>query len=76
MAASFFTEDDLLGAASGAADSDERGREKEEGREGGCALSWYRGWLCVRTARKRLSSPIESVFRPQLPAAPLMAPSR
>ena len=48
MAASFFTEDDLLGAASGAADSDERGREKEEGREGGCALSWYRGWLRVR----------------------------
>ena len=39
MAAGFFTEEDQLGAVSEAADSDERGQEKE-GREGGCALSW------------------------------------
>ena len=39
MAVSFFTEEDLLGAVGGAADSYERGQEKE-GREGGRALSW------------------------------------
>ena len=39
VAAGFFTEEDQLGAVSEAADSDERGQEKE-GREGGCALSW------------------------------------
>jgi len=44
-----FTEDDLLGAVSGAAGSYEHGRDEEEGQEGGCALSWYRGWLCVGT---------------------------
>ena len=33
MAESLFTEDDLLGAASGAAGGCERGQEKEEGRE-------------------------------------------
>jgi len=49
MAASFCTEDYRLRAVSGAADSYERGQEKEEGQEGGCALSWYRGWLCVGT---------------------------
>ena len=43
-----FTEDDLLAAVSGAAGSYEREQEKEEGREGGCALSWYRGWFRVR----------------------------
>ena len=37
MAASFCTEDYLLRAVGGAADSYERGQEKE-GREGGCAL--------------------------------------
>ena len=49
MAASFFTEDYRLGAVSGSAGSYERGQEKEEGREAGCALSWYRGSLCVGT---------------------------
>ena len=49
MAAGFCTEEYLAGAVSGAAGSYDRGQEKEKGRERGCALSWYRGWLCVRS---------------------------
>ena len=48
MAASFFTEDDRLGAVSGAADSYERAGEGRRARRD-CALSWYRGWLSVRS---------------------------
>ena len=54
MAASFFTEDYRLGAVSGSAGSYERGQEKEEGREGGCALSC----IAVGSASEVESEPI------------------
>ena len=40
MAAGFCTEEDQLGAVGGAADSYERGQEKEDAREGDFALFW------------------------------------
>ena len=63
MAASFFTEDDLLGAVGGAAGGYERGQEREAAREGGCPLSWYRGWLCVGTGIAPYSRMVYALIR-------------
>src|SRR5205814_8546614 len=81
MAPSFFTEEDQPGAVGGAADSYERGQEKE-GREGGCALSWVlvpkmisSTSLLEKYCAQKAQLLNRTRLRPQLPAAPLTAPA-